>query len=63
MVTVPGEWGDCKRIQHLSGDSHGRPATLFELTEDPAYLADGSEYFANLTSRADFGCMLWERKE
>lgn len=57
---LPGVWGDCQRIKHLSGDSHGRPPWLDEPTEDAAYLADGSGYFASLTTRSDFGCVLFE---
>lgn len=62
MIPVVGQWGTCERILRLSGDSYGTPPTLDEKTEDPAYLSDGSGYFASLTTRSDFGCSLWEAR-
>lgn len=72
-VEMPGTWGDCRAIHHLSGDSHAGPEGLPEPdlaygdeALDPnavlAYLSDGSEYFASITTRNDFGCVLHEEK-
>jgi hypothetical protein len=60
---LSGRWGDCQRIQHLSGDSHGGPRYVDEPTDDPAFLADGSGYFAALATREDFGCVLFEERD
>lgn len=57
---VPGEWGTCERILRYGGSSYGVPPDMDERTDDPAYLSDGSGYFASLTTRSDFGCTLHE---
>lgn len=60
---VPGEWGTCERILRYGDDSHSRPPDLDDWTDDPAYLSDGSGYFASLTTRSDFGCTLYEEDD
>jgi hypothetical protein len=62
LKVIFGEWGTCERILRRSEDSEGRPADLDmdAPTGEIAYLADGSGYFASLTTRSDFGCTLFE---
>lgn len=68
-LLLPGQWGECSGIKHLSGDSGGGlPQVDVDYPGAPsietlrAYLADGSSYFAQLTTRSDFGCALFEAK-
>jgi len=64
--TLDGDWGTCERIRLRSSDSHGVPPHVEQYRDDDppepglAYLADGSGYFASLTTHADFGCTLHE---
>lgn len=55
-VNQTGEWRQCGRLQMY--DSYDADATKNEL----AVTEDGSDYHAALKSRADFGCVLFERK-
>lgn len=54
-----GRWGDCQRILHRQSQyaSDWQPDA-----GDLAFLSDGSGYFASITTRAEFGCLLWEPK-
>lgn len=55
---LPGTWGTCERIPHRSSEYESdQPDNL-----DLAFLSDGSGYFASITTRAEFGCVLWEAK-
>lgn len=45
-------WGECVRILG--------PGSSCNLPDTPAYLSDGSGYYASLTTRHDFGCLLYE---
>ena len=56
---LDGEWGTCERIRHIGIGGNFR-LDVEEHTTDPAFLADGSGYFAALACRADFGCTLHE---
>lgn len=51
---LPGEWGECARILHRKS---GFDQTL---KTEVAFLSDGSGYYASLSTRAEFGCVLWE---
>lgn len=58
-VPLPGEWGDCQRIRHRADEyEDDQPGP-----DDLAFLSDGSGYFASISTRAEFGCVLWEPKE
>lgn len=49
--------GECALIFSRDPSYHERPS----LQDVPAFIAD-DEYDQNVTTRADFGCVLWEAK-
>lgn len=70
-VELPGTWGDCEAIEHIAvgndDDQLPTPDLFEEDGSEPAkaqgllaFLSDGSQYFASITTRNDFGCALHE---
>ena len=56
-VEIGAKYGLCERIASM-------PEKDELLDEDiPAFTMDGSRYHSELTTRADFGCVLYEEKK
>lgn len=52
---IPGGWGGCERIIHRRHET--------DEEGEVAFLSDGSGYYAALTTKAEFGCQLWEARK
>lgn len=54
---VDGAYRACERVRMREQFPQDGPLAV---SEDPAFVEDGSGYYAAIRCRADFGCVLWE---